>query len=261
MIDTHSHLLPWVDHGCPDLATSLLMARDAAASGTTIVVCTPHLPEYHKLDVLRAREVMQELRREMALAGVELELLLGFEVDLGIAVTAEVEDLSDLTIEGSGAAIVLEMPYTGWPVYVEETIFRLSCAGFVPVLAHPERNDRIQKSPDLLAGCLKAGAVAQATAGSLGGEFGRAAIRSFYQLFNEGMISLVASDAHAHRTAGWTLMPVVEALTGILAPEQLVTLTETNPRELLAGNTPKPVVPMGPTDPRRGRKSWLPKLR
>jgi protein-tyrosine phosphatase len=258
MIDTHSHLLPGVDHGCPDMGTALMMAREAAASGITTVVCTPHLPEYHKGDVLHAREVIGQVRAELATAGIDLQLLLGFEVDLSVAITAEVEELEDMAIESSDRAILLEMPYTGWPVYIEETIYRLSLGGFIPVLAHPERNDRVQKSSDLLVGCLKAGAVAQATAGSLGGEFGRAAVRTFHRLFSEGAISLVGSDAHAHRTAGWTLAPVFAALADTMTPDELTTLTETNPRELLAGKLPRPVVPTAAGESRRGR-NWLAK--
>jgi protein-tyrosine phosphatase len=259
LIDTHSHLLPGVDHGCPDLATSILMAREAAGSGVSTVICTPHLPVMDRTVSERARVVMAEVRAALATAGIDLTLLLGFEVDLEIAATNKPARLGDLTVEStagakSGGAIVLEMPYRGWPIYLEETIFRLAAAGLRPVLAHPERNDRVQKQPELLGRCLKAGAVAQATAASITGEFDRATERAFFQLVSTGLIGLLASDAHAFRREGWTLLPLLERLRGSASPRELQLLVQENPRRLLAGEPLLRVQPPGPAGPRRGRR-------
>jgi protein-tyrosine phosphatase len=260
VIDTHSHLLPGLDHGCPDLETSVLMAAAAADSGVDTIICTPHMPDWDEPLVARAAEVIEQVRAALAVGGVKVRLLLGFEVDLSIAATVNPDRLRGLAIEGFGEdqpprpAILLETPYTGWPLYMEDTIFRLSAAGFVPVLAHPERNERVQASPDLLRECLKSGAVAQATAGSLGGDFGRPAAKAFYRLLDAGLISLLASDAHAHRRDGWTVAPMLQSLAGRLSAEKVSILTETNPRRLLEG---KPMLPVGGEAPpsRRGRRS------
>lgn len=254
MIDTHSHLLAGVDHGCPDLATSVLMARAAADSGVAVVVCTPHLPEWDETLIGRAGMVLGETRAALEAAGVELELRLGFEVDLNVAATADTTRLSVLTIEGSRGAILLETPYSGWPPFVEETIFRLSTQGFVPVLAHPERNDRIQKSSDLLVRCLRAGAVAQGTAGSLSGIFGRTSEKTFFRLITEGLISLLASDAHSFQADGWTMGPMLAALKARVGESDLLTLTDDNPRRLLNGKKPHPVKP---ANGRLHRCGWM----
>lgn len=256
MIDTHSHLLPGVDHGCPDMETCVQMARAAAESGVTTVFCTPHFLEWDEGLIERCRRVIVEARAALAAEGVELELRLGFEVDMSVAIVAEVDQLRELVFEGTERAILLETPYQGWPVYMEHIIFRLAAAGLVPVLAHPERNDRVQKDSGLLAGCLRAGAVAQATAGSLSGMFGRASEKTFQRLISEGLISMVASDAHAQQPGNWTLAPVLEVLEGWLTAEEITALTQTNPRELMEGGAPRPVRPAAAAEPRRGR-GWL----
>ncbi len=253
MIDTHSHLLPGVDHGCPDLQTSIRMARAAAESGIRTVVCTPHLHALVPADLQRVHEVAQELRAELSGAGVSLELLVGFEVDLAVAAGREPEELRPLIIEGTPGAIVLEMPYEGWPHFLEETLFRLATNGFQPVLAHPERNDRVQESPEVLLSCLKAGAVAQATVASITGEFGRGPERAFRELLAQGAIGLLATDAHAYRTNGWNLSGVLEQLRVTVSEEDLTLLVEENPRRLLAGEAlqrPRSV----PAESRRGAR-------
>jgi protein-tyrosine phosphatase len=69
VIDLHSHLLPGVDDGAPNLSVSLTMARAAVAQGVTVVACTPHiLPGvYHNYgpDIRAATKLLQDaLNRE-----------------------------------------------------------------------------------------------------------------------------------------------------------------------------------------------------
>ncbi len=211
------------------------MARSAAESGIDTVVCTPHLHEYEPETVESVRAVADELRGALAEAGVDLRLLVGFEADLGVATGGGVERLKQLTVEGTDTVLVLEMPYGGWPPYLEDTLFRLSTWGLKPVLAHPERNDQVQDRPEVLEGCLKAGAVAQCTVASLTGEFGRGPRRAFEAMLALGYVSLLATDAHAYRTDGWTLGPVLESLRGTLSEGELAALVDENPRRLLGG--------------------------
>lgn len=245
MIDTHSHLLPGIDHGCPDLETSLLMVRAAAESGIDTIVCTPHVTVWDEALVARARLALREVKARVATAGGGPELRLGFELDLSVVSTLDTETLAAVSIEGSSGAILLEMPYSGWPPLLEEAIVRLSTNGFVPILAHPERNEYVQKCSEPLLRCLRAGAVLQATAGSLGGEFGQGPEETFFRLMSEGLISLVASDAHAYRSHSWTMGPMLEALENRVSKRDLVVLTEINPGLLLAGKDPRPVRPTG----------------
>lgn len=258
MIDTHSHLLPGLDDGSPDLRTSLKMAAEAMDVGTTIVVCTPHLRELDLSFVGRAQEEIQSLRTAMTEAGIELDLVLGFEVSLDVVATLGKKELEPLAIEGSGGALLIEVPHWGWPVYAVETVFRLRTEGLLPVLAHPERNDRIQRTPDLLTKCLDAGAVAQGTAASLNGDFGRASKQAFYRHLSRGDMSLIASDAHSHRRSSWTLAPAMGTLRGMLSAEEADMLVRVNPGMVLTGGRPAAVMPSQrrPSWRRRTTRGW-----
>ena len=63
MVDLHHHLLPGLDDGAPDLATTLKMARMAAEDGITHVVCTPHANARYTFDPERNQGLLDEARQ------------------------------------------------------------------------------------------------------------------------------------------------------------------------------------------------------
>jgi tyrosine-protein phosphatase YwqE len=254
------------------------MIRVAAERGTKTIVCTPHLYELDLALVQRAREVHRDVVAAVAHAGIDVRLLLGFEVDLTIAATCDLETMRTLCIGGLGSvdrdapadldsdpgldpdaepaaaadpsatpaggpgrAVIVEMPFSGWPLYLEQTLFRLASAGFLPILAHPERNERIQRSPDALAVCLNAGAIAQGTAGSLSAMFRKQSQKTFLELLARGWFSLLASDAHSQPEYTWSLEPLLAELGKRLSPADRELLTEVNPVRVLEGKKPLPL--------------------
>jgi protein-tyrosine phosphatase len=135
------------------------------------------------------------------------------------------------------------MPYSGWPVFLEQTVYRLSTAGFLPILAHPERNERVQRTPEALVPCLNAGAIAQGTAGSLTSLFRRQSAKTFFELLARGRFSLLASDAHSEPAYTWSLEPLLAELGKRVSPGDRQLLTEVNPARILEGGRPVPVMP------------------
>lgn len=248
IIDTHSHCLPLVDHGSPDLDTTLRMIQAAAAQGTTVICCTPHLYQYDPDLVRRARETHSEVVAALGAAGIPVRLLLGFEVDLTVAARADRDTLYDLCIqngdpESPGRALLIEMPFNNWPPFFEKTIFGLATSGLLPVIAHPERNDRVQRSPEALEACMNAGAVLQGTSGSLSGLFRKDSQRTFFELLARGWFSLLASDAHSAPDYTWTVAPMLAELGTRVTPEDRELLVNVNPTRVLEGNRPIPMVP------------------
>ena len=266
-------MLPGVDHGSPDLETTLRMIREAALRGTRTIVCTPHLFELDPQLVERVREVHREVVAAVNEQAIPVRLLLGFEVDLTIAATCDLDTIRGLCIGGaddgegsvpdeggdvstsSGRAVLIEMPYSGWPLFLEQTLFRLTAAGFLPILAHPERNERVQRSPDALAACLNAGAIAQGTAGSLSNMFRKQSLKTFHELLARGWFSLLASDAHSQPEYTWSLEPLLAELGKRVSQADRELMTEVNPARMLEGKSPIPLVSKRPAD--GGRRRFL----
>ena len=93
--------------------------------------------------------------------------------------------------------LLVEFPATQIPTSAEAVFHELSLLGVTPVIAHPERNLVFAEQPDRLARFVELGAMAQVTAGSILGDFGRRAQASCDEFFNRGLVHFVASDAHS----------------------------------------------------------------
>ena len=73
-----------------------------------------------------------------------------------------------------------------------------NCAkGLKPIIAHPERNYSIIRSPDLLLRLLNDNVHLQITAASLTGDFGKDIQYCANFLLKSGKVDIIASDAHS----------------------------------------------------------------
>lgn len=241
------------------METTLRMIRAAAEQGTTTIACTPHLYDLNAGLVERVRRMHGEVVAAVEEAAIPVRLLLGFEVDLNVAATCDLDTIRTLCIHSAkgaghpggpgavgGAALIIETPFSGWPPFLEGTIFRLATGGILPILAHPERNQQVQRSPDVLAGCLNAGAVLQGTAGSFSPLFRKDSHKTFYKLLARGWFSLLASDGHSDSEYTWSLGPLLSELGDRISPEERDLLVHVNPSRALEAKRPIPIVPKRP---------------
>ena len=226
--------------------TTLRMIRAAAELGTTTIVCTPHLYEMDLDLVARVRQVHAEVVAAVEEAAIPVRLLSGFEVDLSVALTCDPATLRTLCVQnpdGAGDLLIMETPFSGWPPLLEQNIRRLVTSGILPVLAHPERNERVQRSLDTLSGCLDAGVVLQGTSGSFSPMFRRDSHKTFYELLARGWFGVLASDGHSEPEYTWSLGPLLAELGDKITPEERDLLVSVNPDRILKGKRPIPIVP------------------
>lgn len=242
--DIHSHILPGFDDGASDECEFLEMVRCALNHGTSRMVATPHCdleaspvrPEDVRAAVRGCRERLREL-------GWELDLLPGMEVRInsGLYVMAREDgDLHDLTLGENGRYILVDLPLADAPLVMEETLFRIQLRGLRPILAHPERNRYLAENLGKVRELHERGIILQVNAGSLRGMYGRTARRTALALLDEGLASLVASDAHRSRGRDPDLSGAWAAARRRWGQKRADLLFAENPSLILAGEDPAP---------------------
>jgi protein-tyrosine phosphatase len=196
VVDLHHHLLPGLDDGPPDLATSLKMARIAADDGITHVACTPHASSRYRFDPHRVQALLIELRHAIAEAGIRLILGTGCDFHLSYDnVRDAVENPRRYTING-GEYLLIELPDYALPPNLEETFYSLRLVGMTPILTHPERNPSFQQDTSRLADWVRDGMLTQVTAASVTGLMGRKAQKLTERLLADRWVHFISTDAH-----------------------------------------------------------------
>src|SRR5215212_9048769 len=83
MIDLHSHILPAIDDGAPNLAIALDMASMAVDDGIDVMACTPHmLPGVYDNDAADIRHRVAGLNQQLMENNISLTLVVGSDAHI-----------------------------------------------------------------------------------------------------------------------------------------------------------------------------------
>jgi protein-tyrosine phosphatase len=244
LIDLHSHILPGIDDGAASLEISLKMARIAVEEGIRVMACTPHiypgLYQNHKAGIVAARDALQTALDER---GIALQLTTGADVHL---VPGVLEGLRAGTIPTlhDTRYVLLEPSHHVVPPRFAESVFQLVAAGYVPVITHPERLTWIKDHFEMLAQLTRQGAWLQVTAGALTGMFGSAPKYWGERLLGEGLVHILATDAHSATRRVPVLSQGLAVAEKLLGAEEARQLVHGRPAALMSNLAPSQVAPL-----------------
>lgn len=255
MIDLHCHILPGIDDGAPDLAVSLAMAKAAAAQGIEIVACTPHiLPGLYHNTGPAIRQAIVALQQALDAEAIPLVLVAGADVHICPDFLAGLRSGRLLSLVDSRYVLV-EPPHHTAPPRLEDFLFNLVVAGYVPVLTHPERLSWLPSRYDAIKKMIRAGVWIQVTAGSFTGAFGRNPLYWAERMLDEGCVHLIASDAHDAERRPPDLAKGREAVAKRVGAAEAERLVLTRPMGILKDQAPSSLPgPLGVMDAEPGSR-------
>jgi protein-tyrosine phosphatase len=249
LVDIHAHLLPGIDDGPPELADALEMARAAVQGGIETMAVTPHLrPDFPQVKVEEIAMRCEQLRGELAAAGIPLRIVPGSEASLLWALEADEQELRVASYGQLGSDLLIEAPDEA-PV-LEQMLHAVQERGFRVTLAHAERNHTLQRHPSRLRALRDQGLLVQINAGALRARRGSGERRFAEALCRWGLADVLASDGH--RGTEWR--PVTDLAEGIGAAARLVGklrahwMASEAPAAIIAGAELPPAPPVDPAD-------------
>ena len=233
MIDIHSHMLQNVDDGSVNLDMSIEMAKIYVENGFKGVILTPHYIEGIDNNSRLDNQIkFMELRDELNNQDLDIEIYLGHEVLLSLEMVEKLEDGTISTLNNSRYVLV-ELPMYDIPMYVEDVFYNLQLKGYIPIIAHPERNMKIMEDPNILMKYIKNGALAQLNLPSLDERYGKDVCRNSELLVKHNMIHFVSTDAHTSSRRSPNVKNAVKRLKSLVSEEQFQNLTYKNAELLI----------------------------
>lgn len=200
MFDIHTHILPMLDDGAQSVEEALQMLIMAYEDGTDDILLTPHMALCYGFDnpKSKTKHYFQDLKRIVRAQGIPIHLHLGMELlytdknDFE-KIKEEIKTLNDTSF------LLCEFFFDCEKEVIMEAVKVIKENGFIPVIAHPERYECMQRNIDLALWVKENGAYLQMNAGSLTGFYGRRARNCVYMLLEENLIDFVGSDAHDYK--------------------------------------------------------------
>lgn len=197
--DIHSHILPGIDDGSPDINTSLKLVKGLYDLGYRKLVATPHVigdfyrntPEIINTELAKLKIACKENEIDIELSAAAEYMLDDYFLDL--------LKQKDQILPVYKNIILTELPYTVLLMNVNEIVFEIVSAGYKPILAHPERYFYYHRNFDEYSRLKESGFSLQVNLLSLTGYYGPQVAKAAKFIFDNDLADFVGTDMHHER--------------------------------------------------------------
>ncbi len=194
--DLHSHLIPGIDDGSPDIHVTLELLNKFQELGYTKVITTPHvMSDYYRNTPEIINKGLKDVREKIKENNLYIQIEAAAEYNLEPTFEDLLKNEEVLTF-GKEKYLLFELSFFNEPPRLNESIWSMKEKGFSPVLAHVERYAYWHNNYDKIEEMINRGVKLQLNIGSLTGNYGPD-VRFFAErLVNDEVIEFIGSDCH-----------------------------------------------------------------
>ena len=202
--DIHCHIVPGVDDGSPDTATSIELLSRMKEWGLRRIYASPHVADdvfENSPDTLDP--ALEELQEAVKKTSLDMVIERHAEYRIGELSTRQIEQGIATTLPKD--YIVIENSCMQEPWNLENFVFNLKLKGLVPILAHPERyryyNSTGSTGKQRYSELHHKGLLFQTNILSLAGQYAYTDRETAEWLISMGFVDFLGTDLHNHRHA------------------------------------------------------------
>ena len=136
--DIHSHFIPGIDDGSPDMGTTISLIKEMQGLGFKKVITTPHvMSDFYKNSSDIILKGLTDIRSELKVQNINMEIEAAAEYYIDYDFEQKIGKEKFLTFGDN--YILVELSFMEAPKNLFDIIFKLQLEGYKVVLAHPER--------------------------------------------------------------------------------------------------------------------------
>ena len=193
--DIHCHVLPGIDDGAPDVATSVELIENMQRWGIKRIIASPHVTfGTFENTQATADAAMAELQAELTARGNDIKLSHSAENRIDDLFLKNFSEGTLMTLPGK--RVLIENAFMVEPWNIDQVVFDLQMQGYSPILVHPERYFYYYTKKNRYTALHNAGAAFQINLLSLAGHYGRDEKRIAEYLIEQGMVDYIGTDLH-----------------------------------------------------------------
>lgn len=196
--DIHCHVVPGVDDGSPDEATSASLIESMQGWGINTIYASPHVTQNtfeNSIDTITP--AMEKLKAELNRRGNSIKIghSAEYRIDELFLKRLEANELMLLPND----YILIENSFLQEPWNLDQLVFDLQVRGLKPILAHPERYSYYYGKKERYAELHNAGLQFQINLLSLAGAYGKPERQIAKYLIDKDFVDFIGTDIHKQR--------------------------------------------------------------
>lgn len=194
--DIHSHILPGIDDGSPDIETSILLVEGLMKLGVSHSIATPHIiGDLYRNNYDTINNALTALRNALEEKQLKFKINAAAEYMLDAYFLELLQKkVPLLTLKNN--LILTEFSYAERPFNVEKIVFAVITEGYQPILAHPERYAYYHNDYKQYHHLADLGFLLQVNLLSLTGYYGKAVAKAAAYIIKNKLVSFTGTDLH-----------------------------------------------------------------